>query len=304
MTSPVGYALLPWEGASRARTERPVETMKRGLREIAAAGFDAFEVAAETTLTSYYARRVMPFAEWMPPPRTLLDIDFITRMAAVLRAAEEVGLTPTTIFCESEWINPRIADAEFDQVVVISHLMHSAGIAYLLVDGGPRRDGARHEEDIHALAHQMTAMGRECARREVQLCFHPHIDTCIETPHDIEMFFDLADAEVVGMALDTAHITAGGGDPVEFLRANVARVKYIHLKDIAMPPRPSVDFAGYARFAAFRNLGEGSVDFPAVGRVLAEAAFDGPLIAELDQTDDPAATARAARQYLRASMGV
>ncbi len=304
MTSPVGYALLPWEGTARARTEPPVQTMKRGLREIAAAGFDAFEVAADTTLSSYYARRVMSFAEWMPPPRTLLDIDFITRMAAVLRAAEEVGLTPTTIFCESEWINPRIADAEFDQVVVISHLMHSAGIAYLLVDGGPRRAGARHEEDIRALAQQMTAMGRECARRNVRLCFHPHIDTCIETPHDVEMFFDLADAEVVGMALDTAHITAGGGDPVETLRANADRVRYIHLKDIVMPPYPSADFAGYARFAAFRNLGEGNVDFPAIGRVLTEAAFDGPLIAELDQTDDPAATARTARQYLRDSMGV
>jgi len=138
----------------------------------------------------------------------------------------------------------------------------------------------------------------------VRLCFHPHIDTCIETPHDIKMFFDLADAEWVGMALDTAHITAGGGDPVALLRANVDRVEYIHLKDIAMPPRPATDFAGYARFAAFRNLGEGSVDFPAIGRVLTEAAFDGPLIAELDQTDDPAATARVARQYVRDNMGI
>ncbi len=253
MPSPVGYALMPWEGTARARTELPIQTMKRGLQEIAAAGFNAFEVAADTTLTSYYARRVMPFAEWMPAPRTLLDIDFITRMAAVLRASQEVGLALTTIFCESEWINPRIADAEFDQIVVISHLMHSAGIAYLLVDGGPRRRGAQHEEDIRALARQMTAIGQECARRHVQLCFHPHIDTCIETRHDIEMFFDLADVELVSIALDTAHVMAGGSDPEELLRANIDRVKYIHLKDIAMPPIPSPDFTGYTRFAAFRN---------------------------------------------------
>jgi len=280
-----------------------VETMKRGLREIAAAGFNAFEVAAETTLTSYYARRAMSFAEWMPTPQTFLDINFISRMSAVLRAADEVGLTPTTIFCESEWINPHLADAEFDQVVVISHLMHSASIPYLLVDGGPRRGGAQHEEDLRALAKQMTVIGRECARRNVQLCFHPHIDTCVETPHDIEVFFNLANPELVGLALDTAHVSAGGGDPVELLRATSDRVKYMHLKDIAMPASLA-DFAGYARFAAFRNLGEGTVDFGAIGRALADAGFDGPLIVELDQTPDPAATARSARRYLRERLSV
>ncbi len=304
MTSPVGYALLPWETTAQARAESQLETMKRGMREIAAAGFDAFEVAAETTLTSYYARRAMAFAEWMPPPRTFLDIDFITRMAAVLRASQEVGLIPTTIFCESEWINPRIAAAEFDQVVVISHLMHSAGIRYLLVDGGPRRQGNQHEEDLRRLAETMTTIGQDCARRDVQLCFHPHIDTCVETPHDIEVFLSLADAQVVGLALDTAHVSAGGGDPVSLLQTFGERVKYMHLKDIAMPSLPSADFTGYARFAAFRTLGEGTVNFPAVGRALTAAGFAGPLVAELDQTDDPAATARSARRYLHDTLGV
>ncbi len=306
MTQLVGYALLPWERTEDARRRPAAETLRLGLREIAAAGFTAFEALTQTTLTNDYGRRVMRYERWSSPPRTFSDIDLMTRVSTLLRAGEEAGLQLTTIFCDGEYVNPEIAQAELDQAVAVSRILAGSGSGHLLVAGGPSptRIGGDHEDDLRRLAARMNEIGREVGKRGVMLCFHPHIDTCVETPHDLDVFVAETDPDAVALALDTAHILAGGGDPVQTLRETMPRVKYLHIKDIAMPADPGANFAGAARYRAFCDLGEGSVDFAAIGQMLRESNFSGPVIAELDFSDDPNQSAQTARRYLRDTIGV
>ena len=296
----IGYAVLPWE----MNEGFSVESLARGFRDIKAAGFDAVEVLVDTSLSFDYARRTMHFVEWPSPPRVHADFEFTSRMAAVVRESKAQDLKVTNIFCDGEYIDPSTADAEFDQAVIVAHIGRAAGIEHLLVTGGPRRPEPSHQQDLKRLAEQFTKLGFALKEAGVQLCVHPHIDTGLETPADIDTFFSLADSEACAIGFDTAHVTAGGGDAVEVLRRHVDRVKYVHLKDIKMPDPIGPGFVGAARFQAFCDLGAGSVDFPAVWEVLMDAGFDGPTIVELDATPDPAASAQIARQYLKDTLGI
>lgn len=298
----IGYASLPWEVGKHGRAQ--LDAMVQGLTDIKAAGYDAVETLAFTTYNDDFARRVLEFEEWRRGVNVVSDMDFMSRFATLLSTCRELGLKLTNIFIESEFINPHTAQGEFDQVVTISHLLKSAGANHILVDGGPRRAGDRHLTDLKSLAGVMNRLGRATADIGIELCFHPHIDTCVETPEDIEIFFNETDSKFVSVALDTAHVVAGGGDPLAFVKSDPSRIRYVHFKDIADPQQFGDAFAGPVRYQAFRNLGEGTIDFAAIWAELEKNGYDQPLIIELDGTPDPAASARISREYLRATVGL
>jgi inosose dehydratase len=299
MPATIGYAVLPWEMQGGFSDEALI----RGFSDIRDAGFDAVEVLAATTLGLDYGRRNMKFIEWPWAPETRSDFSFTSRMATAIRGSKAAGLKLTNIFCDGEYINPHTAQAEFAQAVTVAHICSAAGVRHLLVTGGPRRPEPEHTADVEALAEVFSRLGAALREVDVQLCVHPHIDTALESPEDIDTFFTLADRDACAFGFDTAHVTAGGGDAVELLRKYVDRVRYVHIKDIKMPETVGPEFAGPRRFEAFCDLGHGSVDFPAVWAILTEAGFDGPAIVELDSTPDPAESARIARQYVSEYLG-
>ncbi|MCA0336939.1 MAG: sugar phosphate isomerase/epimerase [Actinobacteria bacterium] len=68
----------------------------------------------------------------------------------------------------------------------------------------------------------------------LQMVLHPHGDSHIETPEDIDRIFQATDPEYVGFCLDTGHIVYGNGDPMELCRRFPERISYAHIK--AMDP--------------------------------------------------------------------
>ena len=66
------------------------------------------------------------------------------------------------------------------------------------------------------------------------MVLHPHGDSHIETPEDIDRVFEATDPEYVGFCLDTGHIIYGSGDPMELCRKYPERISYVHIK--AMDP--------------------------------------------------------------------
>ena len=62
------------------------------------------------------------------------------------------------------------------------------------------------------------------------MVLHPHGDSHIETPEDIDRVFQATDPEYVGFCLDTGHIVYGGGDPMELCRRYPERISYVHIK--------------------------------------------------------------------------
>lgn len=136
---------------------------------------------------------------------------------------------------------------------------------------------------------------------------HAHAAGFIDFEPELERLLDEVDDGLLRICLDTGHHSYAGFDPVGFLRRHIARVSYVHFKDIdpAVKARAVAQRTGFYDACAqgvFCNLGKGDVDFPAVRQVLLQAGFDGWCTVEQDcdpaGPTSPADDARANRNYL------
>jgi inosose dehydratase len=66
----------------------------------------------------------------------------------------------------------------------------------------------------------------------VELVFHPHVDTHVETQQQIEKFLTDTDPQYVNLCLDTGHIAYAGGNNVEIVERFPERINYVHLKQV------------------------------------------------------------------------
>jgi len=177
-----------------------------------------------------------------------------------------------------------------------------------------RRAGRiRPEDSLNADAWSIVARGADRIARAVRdatglrTVFHHHCATWVEAPWEIEALLTRTDPALVGLCLDTGHITYGGGDPVELLHKFSDRVWHVHFKDC----QPEI--AGRARaegwdyqtalgHGLFCELGHGSVDFAAIRLSLAALDYQGWIVVEQDvlpSMGTPAESARRNREYLR-----
>lgn len=67
---------------------------------------------------------------------------------------------------------------------------------------------------------------------DVELVFHPHADSHVDTQPRVERFLTDTDPEHVQLCLDTGHIAYCGGDNLEIIRAFPERIGYVHLKQV------------------------------------------------------------------------
>ncbi len=139
--------------------------------------------------------------------------------------------------------------------------------------------------------------------------FHHHCAGYVETPDEIARFLALTDPRLIGLVFDSGHYTYGGGgtDVIRGLEQFKERIWYIHLKDcdpkVADEARATRwDYFEALRHGVFCELGNGSVDFPAILRWLTRNDYDGYVLVEQDilpGMGTPKESARRNREYLR-----
>ena len=66
----------------------------------------------------------------------------------------------------------------------------------------------------------------------VDLVFHPHVDTHVDTQERIERFLTDTDPQYVNLCLDTGHISYCHGDNVQIVERFPERITYVHLKQV------------------------------------------------------------------------
>lgn len=143
------------------------------------------------------------------------------------------------------------------------------------------------------------------------VAIHAHAAGFMDFEPELERLLDEVDERLLKICFDTGHHSYAGFDPVAFLRRHVARVSYMHFKDIDPRVKADVIAKGTGFYEAcgqgiFCNLGKGDVDFPAVRQILLDAGYQGWCTVEqdCDPTLDvrPVEDARLNRDYL-ASIG-
>jgi len=152
-------------------------------------------------------------------------------------------------------------------------------------------------ERIKVMSPFLNELGKIAQDAGMEIGIHPHLNTIIETPAEIDMIMELTDPQYVGMVPDTGHIQLGGGDPVEIIRKYSSRLNYFHLKDVTgVFERPNFG-------PNLRELGNGEVDFPGVMALLKEVGYKGWLNVEQDFTEmTPAESAVQSMQYINAKL--
>src|SRR5579884_3247363 len=163
-------------------------------------------------------------------------------------------------------------------------------IAYLM---------APERKDYAGFVDQLNHAGEICNKSGVALCYHQHAFEFGGEPgkRPIDIFLERSDPKLVNLELDVFWASVAGNDPVDFLRRHGARVKMLHLKDKARgtPVRTNEGVPA----GAFKEVGSGSLDFPAILRA-AEAADVRHYFVEQDQSaGDPVDSLRQSYTYLR-----
>lgn len=136
---------------------------------------------------------------------------------------------------------------------------------------------------------------------------HPHAAGFIDFEPEIERLLADIDPALLKICLDTGHSHYAGFDPVAFLKRHMARVAYVHFKDIdpAVKAKVVANRTGFYDACAqgiFCNLGTGVTDFTAVRELLLGAGYEGWCTVEQDcdpaGPTSPVDDARANRSYL------
>ncbi len=154
--------------------------------------------------------------------------------------------------------------------------------------------------------HRVADIARD--RFGLQLVFHPHAESHVEYPQQIETFLAQTDPDRVGLCLDVGHHAYRGGDAVEFMRRHHERIPYLHIKSVDRAVQQQVEasgvsFAEAVRMDMFVEPALGFVDFLAFRDVLRNIGFDGWAVVEQDMYpapfDKPLPIAKRTRAYLR-----
>lgn len=153
---------------------------------------------------------------------------------------------------------------------------------------------------------RLAALAREHGLTAV---LHPHVGTMIEQGPEVDRVLA---GSGIALCLDTGHLLIGGTDPVALAEQAGERIAHVHAKDVdqRLARRVRAGELTYTEAVAgrmYRPIGDGDVDFAAVGAALARHRYDGWWVLEQDTIltgepagEGPVADVRRSAERLRA----
>jgi len=139
---------------------------------------------------------------------------------------------------------------------------------------------------------KVEAVAAYCAGQGIDLVYHHHMGTVVQTPEDIDAFMG-ATGPHTKLLFDAGHCWFGGGDPETVLRQHVGRVRHFHAKNVRAKIKARIEadnlsFMDGVRTGVFTVPGDqdGAIDFEPLLAILAESSYDGWIVIEAEQ--DPA----------------
>ncbi len=275
---------------------------------------DYREVLDEIALAGYQGTELGPYGYFPTHPQQLKE-ELSVR-----------GLTLVSAFTPIPLAQPERHEVACQEVLQVADLLSQCGASVIVladamsesrmaIAGRVRedRDGMTGAQ-WKAAAKFVMSTARACSDHGLQVAFHHHAGTLVETPGEVERLLESVDPDLVGLCFDTGHYAYGGGDPVDAVRRYGSRIRHLHLKDIRpaimdLVRREGVSFLDAVRRGVFCELGEGTVDFPRVLERLSSLGYNGWVIVEQDVDMSqpgvkPLESAIRSREYLRKALGV
>ncbi|MDR1611352.1 MAG: myo-inosose-2 dehydratase [Planctomycetota bacterium] len=175
--------------------------------------------------------------------------------------------------------------------------------------------GAKHRmnaDEWALLCGGLDKLGKIAADKGMQLVFHHHMGTVVQTGAETDRLMEGTAPDLVGLLFDSGHFAYSGDDPLAMLKKHVSRVRHVHLKDIRPEMVKKVrdeklSFLKGVRLGTFTVPGDGAIDFEPIFKALSDAGYQGWMLVEAEQDPaqaDPLAYAIKARKFIRERTGL
>ena len=150
----------------------------------------------------------------------------------------------------------------------------------------------------------MTTFGEWCAEQGMPLSYHHHMAAVIETELELDMFMKHS-GEGIPLLFDAGHMAFAGGDVMRVIDKHHKRITHVHTKDVRMDVIDKLDrtresFLDAVVKGAFTVPGDGSLDFEAILKKLADHGYEGWFVVEAEQDPVKAPPAEYAKIGYRA----
>ncbi len=145
-------------------------------------------------------------------------------------------------------------------------------------------------KDWKQFGNKLSLVADYCLQHDVQLAYHHHMGTVVETVDDIDQLMKHT-SQSLGLLLDCGHITYAGGEPLELIKKHGSRIVHVHAKDIRLgvlndAQDRNLSFLDAVMNGVFTVPGDGDINFQAIFSALKELNYQGWLVVEAEQ--DPA----------------
>jgi sugar phosphate isomerase/epimerase len=179
---------------------------------------------------------------------------------------------------------------------------HVIGQRYVVLPAIPP-DERRDLDAYKRIADEFNRIGKRAAALAMRFKYHNHgyglkpIDGVVP----FELLVDRTDPALVHLQMDLYWTTAGGADPIAYVRRFKGRYKSVHVKDMTKPVRFSGDGGDVAQWIALfpyiADAGAGVLDLAGVLGAAKQAGVEHFFL-ERDQTPTPDETLRASYRHL------
>ena len=147
-------------------------------------------------------------------------------------------------FVPVKMTDPSAGDAVIERIRKVGNLLATLKAPFLVMadDQSPERNaysGRVYDPGCPTLsASQWKHIGKIVGDAEkvanefgLDLVFHPHVATYVETPEECELFYDATSHTNIGLCLDTGHCVYGHGDSVKEAEKYKDKLRFVHIKD-------------------------------------------------------------------------
>jgi sugar phosphate isomerase/epimerase len=160
---------------------------------------------------------------------------------------------------------------------------------------------SRGGADVYkALAAKLNKAGTQAKADGLTLCYHNHAFEFEEmngtTP--LQILMTETQKSTLSLEMDIFWVSVAGHNPVEMLKTYSGRVPLLHLKDKSKDQ--AVQFNEKVPANAFKEVGNGSIDIPAVLKAANPAGVKHYFVEQDRTPGDPVESLRQSYQYLSA----
>jgi len=147
------------------------------------------------------------------------------------------------------------------------------------------------KDEMKIYGRKMTSFAEWCADQGMRLSYHHHMAAVIETEAELDAFMSHT-GDALPLLFDAGHMAFAGGEVLRVIDNHHARINHVHTKDVRMDviqalDRSSDSFLDAVIKGAFTVPGDGSLDFAAIVKRLANYGYEGWFVVEAEQ--DPVA---------------